>query len=643
MNLPPFSPTTDWQLPDLDNLPRWGDFGRVSLDLETKDPLLKKLGPGVRRGAEVVGIGFACEGMGRGFYLPIRHTNGRNLDEQKAWQYIRDNTKHFKGNIVGANLMYDLDYCMENRVEFNNAGFEDVQVAEPLLDENQMSFSLDNIAQRRGVRGKDETMLKRAAEAWGVHPKKGLWELPPEFVGAYGEQDVMLPLEIMAQQRKELEKQGLQRVWELEKGVLPVLLKMRRLGVRIDFDQLDRLERWSVKTELETLKELTRLTGIGLSVTDTNRTPPMAEILRSIGIEPWRTDPSEKFPNGQDSITKDFLETVDHPVAALIRRARKFRKLRDTFVNGRRDHAIGDRVHCTLKQIKGAKPGSEQQDETSGAKYGRLACSDPNLQQEPARDPEIGPEWRKVYIPDDGGEWACLDFSQQEPRWLYHYAELDNLPGAAAAAAKYRTDPTTDSHQMMADIAEVKRKFAKEIFLGLCYGMGSAKLSRKLGFGTKMIKSRWSGRLMEVGDDECQALLSKFHRKLPFLDGLVKATQASAAKRGFIRTAGGRICRFPAIGNGKYDFTHKALNRLIQGSSGDQTKQAMVDADAAGVRLQLQVHDELDFTIWNPSEALECAKIMREALPCNVPHRVDIEVGPNWASISEPDWAKEAV
>ena len=106
------------------------------------------------------------------------------------------------------------------------------------------------------------------------------------------------------------------------------------------------------------------------------------------------------------------------------------------------------------------------------------------------------------------------------------------------------------------------------------------------------------------------------------------------ARTGFIRTAGGRKCRFPKRPRGGYDWAHKALNRLIQGSSGDQTKQAMVNADDAGVAIQLQVHDELDFSIYSLKEATDCAEIMRNALPCNIPAKVDIEIGPSWGEIS---------
>ncbi len=185
-----------------------------------------------------------------------------------------------------------------------------------------------------------------------------------------------------------------------------------------------------------------------------------------------------------------------------------------------------------------------------------------------------------------------------------------------------------------------ERKFnrgnAKTIYLGLCYAMGGGKLCHSLGLETKWITTR-SGKDIEVAGDEGQALLNLFDSKVPFIKELARRAENRAKSRGWIKTVLGRHQRFPVKkdGSGSFDWTHKALNKLIQGSSADQTKKAMVMADEAGIRLQLQVHDELDFTIWSREEAEHCAEIMRTCVPCNVPAKVDIETGPNWGEISE--------
>jgi len=673
MRLPAFTPRSDWSAPNLAQLPSWGEAKRVAVDIETRDPQLTTLGPGVRRDGYIVGVSFSIED-GPCAYLPTRHEGGGNLDEAQVFAYLRDQAKVFQGDLITANGQYDLDYLAERDVIYRGVRFHrDVQVAEPLLDELQFTYGLEAITQRRGLPGKDEGMLRRAAGALGIDPKKDLWRLPAAHVGAYAEQDARALHALIRLQERQLEDEGLWPIYDLESRLLPVLLKMRRRGVLIDFDALDRIEQWSIREEQAALNELKRETGRTLALGDVNKKEALLPLVQMVGVPIPRTAPSKGYPQGQPSLTKAFLDGLHGPIGGLINRARRFNKLRGTFVEGRRRHAVGDRIHCTLNQLRSEKPGS---DDDGGARYGRLSCSDPNLQQEPARDEEIGPEWRKVYVPDEGGQWACLDFSQQEPRWAVHWAERfedadekaakrRGVPftssGARLAGDRYRSDPKADNHDMMTklihgeatwdgwdkDTRKLHRSRAKNIFLGLCYGMGGAKLCHDLGLPTKTVPSKRLGRDVEVAGEEGQALLDQFDRALPWIRGTAKRCEKYAAKHGYVRTVLGRKCRFPQrlsaagkpmvnrFGEPIYDWAHKAFNRVIQGSSGDQTKAAMVEADAAGIRLQLQVHDELDLTIWSPEEGRALAQIMREVVPCSVPHRVDVEAGPNWAEIKE--------
>lgn len=276
------------------------------------------------------------------------------------------------------------------------------------------------------------------------------------------------------------------------------------------------------------------------------------------------------------------------------------------------------------------KEGRESDDEEGGARYGRISCSDPGMQQQPARDEEIAPVWRGIYKPD-GELWACLDYSQQEPRWLVHFAALTGCVGAAEMRRRYIEDPKLDNHKAMAELTGLARDRAKPVYLGLCYGMGPAKLCRKLDLPTKWVFSRRRNKMVEVAGDEGEVILGKFHGGAPFVRQFSEKAQAAAESRGYVRTVSGRKCRFPRKRDDSgYDFTHKAGNRVIQGSSGDQTKTAMVNADEAGFRLQLQVHDELDLTLSSEAEAEPLAEIMRTSVPSTVPFRVDVDVGRDW-------------
>lgn len=639
---------SNWKPPELNSLPSWADAKRIAVDCETRDPDLRKLGPGAGRrpNSYITGVSFTIED-GPGFYLPMRHEGGDNLPVDQVLRYLRDQAAVFKGDIVGANLPYDLDYLAGDGIEYKSARFfRDIQIADPLICELYDSYSMQSIASRWGFDGKNEQLLKEAALDYKIDPKKDMWKLPARFVGPYAEEDTRLPLNILRRQEREIDEQNLWGVYDLESRLLPVLTKLRRRGVRIDLDRLDMIEKWALAQETEALKAVHHHTGVRVNVGDVWKPETIAPALEYIGIK------LKKTSQGKPNIDKELLAGIDHPVASALERARKVNKLRTTFGQSVRDHLINGRLHCTFNQLRRQK--DDEADGTAGAAYGRLSCEHPNLQQQPARD-EFATMWRAIYLPEEGELWASNDYSQQEPRMAVHYAALArDLIGQNAwekaidARNRYRDDPTTDNHQMMADMAGIKRKDAKEIYLGLSYGMGGAKMCRKLGLPTMMAVrgprgqtfdanspegirlAEQGARRWEAAGPEGQALLDTFDRKVPFIKKLAKACEARAKAVGYIVTVSGRRCRFPKDNDGNFDWTHKGLNRLIQGSSADQTKMAMVACDAAGFDIIIQVHDEIAFSVKSKEEAEQAAHIMRTCTPLELPSKVDVEVGQSW-------------
>lgn len=618
MQLPLFAPKSNWKPPQLNELPSWEGARRVAVDIETHDPTLKELGPGPRRNGYIVGISFAIED-GPAYYLPIRHVED-NLPVADTLAYLKEQASVFAGDIVGANLSYDLDFLQEEGICFNRALFRDIQIADPLIYELHDSYSLQNIALRYGFKGKDEELLKNAAQQYEVGPKDGMAKIPGRFVADYAIQDVRLPLEILRKQEVLLEEKKLWPIFNLESKVLPVLVRMRARGVRVSEERLEGVEKWSIEEERKQLEVVKHHTGIDVALGGVWEAKALVPVLQHIGIKVGKT------ATGKPNIDADVLQNIDHPVAEALAWARKVNKLRTTFAKSVRNHMVKGRIHPVFNQL--AREGDDGAG-IKGARYGRLSCEHPNLQQQPARD-EFAKRWRSIYLPDEGGLWAALDYSQQEPRMTTHYAVKAGCSKAQVAADKYINDPKTDNHQMMADLTGLPRKQAKNIYLGLCYGMGGAKLCDSLGLPTKIITHSKSGRMIRVAGDEAQAILDKFNMEAPFVRELSKKCSDLAAKRGYIVTVLGRRCHFPKDFEGNFDFTHKALNRLIQGSSADQTKAALVEADAQRFKLQLQVHDELDQTVADREEGEKMAKIMREVVPLEVPSRVDVEIGPSW-------------
>jgi DNA polymerase I-like protein with 3'-5' exonuclease and polymerase domains len=337
-----------------------------------------------------------------------------------------------------------------------------------------------------------------------------------------------------------------------------------------------------------------------------------------------------KSATGLPSFTKSFLDSHEHPIAKMIIEAREINKTYGTFLTPYLNFSAKDgRIHPHVNQIRS---------DDGGTVTGRLSMANPNLQQVPARHEIIGPLVRSLFLPEEGQMWAANDFSSQEPRLLVHYATLLDLPGAEKMAQAYRENPDTDFHQMVADMAGIKRKEAKTIGLGLMYGMGKQKLANSL----------------DLPLEEASELIATFHSKVPFLRGTVDAVMKrieNRASNGSIRTLLGRKCRFPLweptewgvnkalpyeqalIEYGpriKRAMTYKGLNRLIQGSAADQTKAAMIALHKAGFRILLQVHDEIALSVNNRDEAVQASEIMTKAVNLEVPSRVDVEIGPSW-------------
>jgi DNA polymerase I-like protein with 3'-5' exonuclease and polymerase domains len=363
--------------------------------------------------------------------------------------------------------------------------------------------------------------------------------------------------------------------------------------------------------------------------------------LSGVGVDIWAAAsiakafdklsvPYPKTDTGLPSFTKSFLDECPHTIGKLIVEARETNKTHSTFLRPYLEFsAKSGRIHPHINQLRS---------DDGGTVSGRLSMANPNLQQVPARHEVIGPLVRSLFLPEEGELWASNDFSSQEPRLLVHYASLLDLPGSETMVDAYRNNPDTDFHQMVADMAGIKRKAAKTIGLGLMYGMGVAKLATQL----------------DLSHDEAKELIDTFHKKVPFLKGTVNSVMRRIdhpASGGAIRTLLGRKCRFPlwepmqwgvnkalpyeqaVVEYGpriKRAGTYKGLNRLIQGSAADQTKMAMVALHEAGENLLLQVHDELVLSVKDRAQAERAAEIMAGCVKMEIPSRVDVEVGPNW-------------
>lgn len=614
--MPLFPMQSDWVAPD--SFPNLSNAKEIAIDLETCDPNMESMGPGwPRRDGYIVGYAVAVEGWAG--YFPVAHGGGGNLDKRRVERWIMDVLASPADKIMH-NAAYDCGWLKASGFTVNGR-IIDTMIAAPLLDENRFSFALNSLGYDYLKETKSEAGLKQAAGDFGVHPKKELWKLPAMYVGNYAEQDAALTLKLWQHFKVKLRQDDVESIFDLETRLLPVLLGITERGIRFDRDKCERTIDALIKRE----KELHALikSQAGTSV-DIWAAASIAKAFDKLNVAYPKTE------NGLPSFTKSFLDECPHPVGKMIVEARETNKTHSTFLQPYLNFSAKDgRIHSHFNQLR---------NDDGGTVSGRLSMNNPNLQQVPARHEIIGPMVRGLFLPEEGQIWASNDFSSQEPRLLVHYASLLDLPGAEIMVDAYKANPDTDFHQMVADMAGIKRKAAKTIGLGLMYGMGVAKLANQL----------------DLTHDEAKDLIDTFHKKVPFLKGTVNAVMRRIdhpASGGAIRTLLGRKCRFPlwepmqwgvnkalpyeqaVVEYGprvKRSGTYKGLNRLIQGSAADQTKMAMVALHEAGETLLLQVHDEIVLSVADRAQAERAAEIMANCVKMEIPNRVDVEIGPSW-------------
>jgi DNA polymerase I-like protein with 3'-5' exonuclease and polymerase domains len=613
----------DWNIPT--EFPDLTGYKEVAVDLETKDPNIKTLGPGwSRKDGHIIGIAVAA-GEYQG-YFPIRHENGHNLDAKIAMRWLGQQMAVPDMHVIMHNATYDAGWMRAEGVEIKGK-IIDTMITGALVDENRWSFGLDAMARDYAGIRKDEKLLKAAAKAWGIDPKAEMWQLPPMYVGAYAERDAVATLKLWQALKVELEDQELWGIWGIETDLIPCLLDMRTKGVRVDLDKADKNKK-SIRAKTKELRQSIKTTS-GLDV-DIWASASIAKMFDKLGLNYPRTE------KGAVSFTKAWLNSHPSEICQQLVKLREFDKADSTFIDSILRHEHNGRIHTELH--------STRRDE-GGTVTGRFSSSNPNLQQIPARDKDIKKLIRGLFVPDEGYKWGSFDYSSQEPRLLVHFAaSVGDMPrqDLLDEIVHEYNNSDVDLHQMVADLASITRKEAKAVNLGIMYGMGVGKLADQI----------------DVEPETAKELLSQHRNKVPFVKALAEMASRRAAGNGQIRTLLGRKCRFhlwepTKFGAGKplpYDealteyagingtgirraFTYKALNRLIQGSAADQTKKAMLDCYNAGHTPMLTVHDELCFNIDGTEQAEQIKNIMETGVELKVPSKIDVDIQDDWGEI----------
>jgi DNA polymerase I-like protein with 3'-5' exonuclease and polymerase domains len=615
----------------------------VAIDIETNDEGLRaELGPAWPwRGGYICGVSVAYRADGgiRSHYFPIRHPDSDNFDSAQVFAWLKSLVAS-DVPFVGQNSGYDFGWLRAEADIKMPAHLEEIGALATLVDENRFRYGLDALCEWRGLPGKDITLLLEAIRAAGwvskrtrkINVAEHIYKLPAHLVGPYAERDAVVTLELYEDLNPILDREGTRDAYRLDVDLLPMVHEMRRRGLRIDQSAAERARDYCLVKRDRALAELSEKLGTAVRMDEINRPIWKAQTFDAHHIDYPRTEKGNpSFKAGK----LGWMAQHAHWLPQLIATANKYDAAGSKFLEGPiLKHLVNGRVHAEIHP--------HRSDDGGGTCSLRFSYSDPPLQQMPARDPELAPLIRSVFLPEEGEVWAKPDLSQQEFRFVVHYAVLRKLPRAQEAAELYRTNPDADFQAMVAGMTSLERDAAKAVNFAKIYGAGVKKFA-------EMIRKPLH---------EAQTTYEQYDHKLPFVSRLSTICQSEAKWRGYtelydgarrhwdyweakgVYVKGAGPCSLEEAKRRTHDpghpwfdrwltrsKTHTALNALIQGSAARHTKLWMRAGWREGIVPLVQMHDALEASVSTREQGELIARLGCEAVRLEVPMRVDLKFG----------------
>ena len=769
----------------------------IAIDTEEEDRGLQSgLGSGWwNKNGKVVGISLSfssinTESSYHRYYFPLHHPGWNIPDEMK--DELRKQLQNFKGTIAMHNAVFDIGWLETEGFTFNKeARIVDTGYAAALLDENRTSYSLDVLGLEDIGVGKDYSHLQEKMKELGIRTMhemmSKLYLLPAEDVGEYAEQDAEVTLRLWMLYRKELEKNKLTQLFNLECRGIPLLIAMRKQGVPIDVERVHELIEVFKEKEVGIQKELDDMAGEAFPVTRTKKHVEI--VVRMVG-----EDKLTKSEKGNWQLGKKHLGNINNPFLIKMRELNSVRKLRKDFLENFLKFQVNGRIHAEFHPLRTNRENESSLISTRTGRYsstciakgtlialwgedvpiekvqpndliycftddnklkvshviakkkmgvrecltlfwrdpfdknnrGQLVCTPdhkintalgweeagsikpgtlvrtfpdcrrddrylvitdiepagqravydleiykypnfiagelsvhncPNLTNIPA-DGELGQMIRSCFIPDEGCDWFCADYSQQEYRWAAHFAIREKCRGSDIVKKMYEEDPNLDFHNMgsqllFGNVDPHNRKKVKTLGFGILYGQGLKGFAQSLG----------------CDKDEAAELLAEYRHKVPFVTAIMEKAKAFVESRGYVRTWLGRIRHYDFFEPNTYDpkereelgivkgmalamkktlteddpwygraikrcKTYSAINSLCQGSSADQTKLAAITMfEKYGIVPYIIVHDEFNVPVPKGDTELgkKVVEVMETVMKLEVPVKAEGGTGNNWA------------
>ena len=556
--------------------------------------------------AELVGISLSVQ-PGEACYIPVAHRNGEVqldrdlvLTRMKSWL---ESEKHLK---VGQNLKYDAHIFANYGITLKGVAFD--TLLESYVLESHLPHNMDSLAERHlGMK----TIRYEEVCGKGVH-QIGFDQVDLKIATDYAAEDADITLRLHLELWPQIqESPGLLYIYEkVEMPAMRVLGIMERNGIRIDSALLGKQGQQVGKRLLELEGEIHKLAGQPFNIQSPKQ---IAEIL----FGQLELPVIKKTPSGAPSTDEEVLQKLaeDYPLPARILDYRSLAKLMSTYIEKlpRMADPKTGRVHTNFSQAT--------------AVTGRLASSDPNLQNIPVRTEE-GRRIREAFIPAEGCKLLSADYSQIELRIMAHIAEDENLLAAFRDGKDVHQATAAEIFGVpLSDVNSEQRRYAKVINFGLIYGMSAFGLAGNLG----------------IERSAAQNYIAKYFDRYPGVAQYMERTRLEARENGYVETVFGRRLWLPEIkgsnGPRRQGAERAAINAPMQGTAADLIKLAMIaveewlEKEQLRTKMLLQVHDELVFDV--PLDEIELLQAKLPDLMCHVaqlkvPLVVSIGIGDNW-------------
>ena len=569
--------------------------------------------------ADLVGVSL-CVDAGQAAYLPLSHKAGQaddlfgtdalaegQMEQATALAMLKNMLEDSTILKIGQNMKYDAKILA--RVGIQIAPIDDTMLMSYAQNGGLHNHGMDFLSERYlgHVPISIKTLLGSGKSAITFD------RVPVDEATRYAAEDADITLRLWQYLKPRLHRNKVTVVYEtLERPLVPVLAEMEMYGIKVDRDTLSRMSNGFAQKMAGLEAEIHAMAGRSFNVGSPKQ---LGEVL----FDEMALPGGKKGKTGAYATGVDVLEDLatEHELPGLVLDWRQLSKLKSTYTDALQDHIHPDtgRVHTSYS--------------IAGAITGRLASTDPNLQNIPIRSEE-GRKIREAFVADTGKTLVALDYSQIELRILAHIADIPSLKRAFADGIDIHALTASQMFDVPLDqmTAEVRRK-AKAINFGVIYGISGFGLARNL----------------RIPRAEAQAFIDTYFERFPGIRTYMDDTVAFAKEHGYVQTLFGRRIHTPEIGaKGPYAGFAKraAINAPIQGTAADVIRRAMVRMPLAishlPAKMLLQVHDELLFEVEDTAvdELTRIAKQVMEgaSLPVvklDVPLIVESGSGPNWA------------